>query len=102
MKNEEYVKIMAQEKKVFLDSCTTSYIIKLYRNASRKYQYAGWLENDRYPDNNIIEVVWPNHGKYTFTDDELKAYLSTRPHVMNKKESKEARKLRKKSGEKRK
>lgn len=77
---------MTTEKIKRLDTYTTAFILKQMRNLCGRYE--------------LDEPAAPIGG-FWYSRNELKEYLATRPHVLNKKESKEARKLRKKSGEKR-
>ena len=87
---------MTPEQKKFLDARSTPYILRLMRQNLCDWDYDdesgaefdcydSYIENGR-----TIRIV--------FSVKELKEYLATRPHVMNKKESRAAIKQRKASG----
>lgn len=83
---------MTPEKKKSLAAYSTSFIIGMFRSAlHREASY------DLCDDERVVGI-----DGHDFTSEELKGYLATRPHVMNKKESRESRIARKKSGQKRK
>ena len=83
----EQAKIEAEKKKKLLDAYSTAFILKQLRCIHYDYD---WMPEDGEPSILI-------NGFY-YNRDELKAYLATRPHVMNKKEGKADRIARKKAG----
>jgi len=76
-----------------LDAYSTAFILKMYRSISNTCHSITYYDEIGDPEKITIPI-----GGYYYTANELKAYLSSRPHVMNKKESKADRIARKKSG----
>jgi hypothetical protein len=94
---------MTPEAKKFLDACSTPYVMKIldvYRGIFHAIDYYGAPPFGS-PTYDEVAGTLEYKGHF-FTRKDLKEYLAIRPHVMNKKESRESRIARKKSGQKRK
>ena len=85
--------LLSEEKKKHLDARTTAYVLGMFRGL----YHASW-ESDEWGNGSPAIALLDG---MEYTREELKEYLDTRPHVLNKKESKAARIERKKSGKKR-
>lgn len=87
---------MTEQQKKFLDARSTPYILRLMR-----LPYWNWEYDDEANKEYDCSDSYIENGKtirIVFSVKELKEYLATRPHVMNKKESRAAIKQRKASG----